>query len=286
MITNEDAKKSWDAYEPKDGDNTYLGLVHKGVFINLGRGPCHGQLAQYSVSSYISKYGPLEELWSKRMMLQEGVTPEIEETYYKWLVNDSPFAEAFIEKDYEKIKKHGFNLRIDLPADYVAAAAIATRFLTERHSGDQSWVVKRIPLYGKLIKSGMHLDWAFILANLYTPSEENVSYQNIIGHEVIPYNLTVQGLKNFLTGEYNKTTPSFAVNKGYNHVYTTWEHGNVKSPTIQALAKSLVFEDKGFKDFNLFRRPLQTGGYPQIPFTDLPKVVEKLKELMNDKKAA
>lgn len=291
MVNNSKEKISWDAYQPQSDDNAYLGLSIEDKFINLGRGPCHGGFQLYSVGNALRPHAKpvLKEAWTKRMMLQDEASEKLADTYYTWLIKESPFSEAFIEKDYEVCKKHGFNLRVDLPSDYVASAAIATRFLTERHGGSEVWVKKRIPLYERLVNDKMDLLWAFVLANMYAPSGKGYSFQMIDGHEMLPSSLTINGLNRFVKGNYLKDSKTFAEAKGYISVGTAWvprTAGQDTSPTLKVIAKNLHFMAKDYKDFNVFRKPDVYAGYPIIPYKDFPLVVEKLKELINEKAAA
>lgn len=282
-LENPADKDQWEKRSFGSSANTLTGYVAKNRFYDLGASACHGT---FSRSQFYARKNSeyVEQLWSRKMPNNCKDAADVEEIYYPWLLNESPWAQAFVEKDYKKAKNHGFSLRADLPYDYVASSVVATRWLTERYSGYGSWTTKRIPLYKKLLSDIGPL-WAFIMANLYAPkggSLERFSFVMQSGHEMLPSTLTVEGLKKFISGKHS-AGESFARNQGYSSIGTTWGSAG---ESITTLAKDWRFDKKAVVDLNLFRKPDLEGGYPVLSYKDLVNLVPILKELVNDPKVA
>jgi len=287
MLVNPKEKEKWDATPVMEKSNAALGIVAENTFYSLGHhNACHGELlwGRIGWSQKAVKRGTLQEVWSKRMKLLPGAE-EIDNIFYPWLMNESPWAKAFLQKDYKIAKKEGFSLDANLPADYVASACVATRWLTENYSGFSQWPTRRFSLYKRLLSEGVDLLWAFIMSNLFIPSKSldyNFSVQD--GHHVVPPAWTLDGLKKFVVGDYSKSQETFSEKGGYYTIDSAWV-GKGTGERLKDLAKSWTGSSKTTIDYNLFRRPSSVGGYPQLNFKDLLNVMEHLKGLVSDQKS-
>ncbi len=135
---------------PVNGYHTcYYGCIDKtGQWIRgFGNGPCYGGVMGLKGSVAI---------FNKVIQLPR-VNEENQAIFYDYLANHSPWADAFISKDTDKVMKDGLMvLQTDMPANYIIGAAIATRFMWET-----SRMMDRFVL---LAKAGVNRDLAYLLA--------------------------------------------------------------------------------------------------------------------------
>lgn len=270
-----------------NSSNAYLAAADaKQGWHLLGAGACHGG---FSANSYGTR--DWEVVFSARMVVQPIVAKlskerkiDIEKEYYTWLLNESPWAEAYVDKDYEVVKKYGFAIRTDLPHNFVASACVATRFLTEKYSGSSTWVVNRIEVMVDLLDKGVPMLWAFILANMYNKhgSKGTYSYSMPSGHEMLPPNWSVKALKNFITGNYNKAAPTFRANRGYNGIGTAWRHSEGKSQHTSERAKYWIKKKVDVINNNIFEPLDQLNGFPAIDLDTLAQLPQLIQEEYKD----
>jgi hypothetical protein len=289
-FSNQAIKDAWDAKEiiASSSWNTYTGLSTQGAndalprFQSFDQHVCHGKLSK--IGGYMGQYSNVKVVWSRKAPNQDGATKELEDIYYPWLLNDSPWAAAFIEKNYSKCLKHGFSLDASLPHSYVASALVATRWLTEKY---QSWTTDRYPLYKKLLAGKEDPLWAFIMANLYySPTKERYSFSMPTGHEMLPPTMSLETLGNFVHGRY-ADQPSFAENRGYSGIGITWGKTDVpEGVMLKTLAKNWTVKKDTKVDLNVFRRPDPKSGYPQLTYEELLIVMRNIQEMVYAKKAA
>jgi hypothetical protein len=282
-MEHKDRRKSW-AKESMDS-NANLAWSKKGTFETVGGGACHGSF------SGSGRPNMLDMLYSARQKLQEVVKTsskatdlDVERVYYEWLLKESPWAEAYFDKDYDDVVKYGFSIRTDLPHDFVASACVATRFLTEKYSGSSTWVINRIPTFAELVKTGMPTVWAFVMANMYNKNGSGkYSYSMPNGHEMLPPNWTIRAIKNFVTGDYNKAGPTFYNNGGYKSIGTAWRHSETSAHAHTSdLARKWGVKKDNTINYNIFE-PLDTGGgYPALEFEALLRVQKEIEEALKD----
>ena len=136
---------------PVNGYHTcYYGCINKtGQWIrNFDSGPCYGGVMGLKGSVAI---------FNKVIQRTRMINEENQAIFYDYLANHSPWADAFISKDTDKVMKNGLMvLQTDMPANYIIGAAIATRFMWET-----SRMMDRFVL---LAKAGVNRDLAYLLA--------------------------------------------------------------------------------------------------------------------------
>lgn len=199
----------------------------------------------------------------------------LEKTFYTWLLNESPWAEAYLEKDYGEVVKTGFVISTDLPSDFVASAAIATRFFTEKYMNHGA---KRCRVFEMLMGEGLEIIWAFLLANYYALEPEGkLTFAPKAGHEILPVSWDLNGVKSFLTGNYSKRKATFREEKGYTTVGTTWEKKSEGPLAVSFATFALTLGNKKtLVNYNIFEKP-SNNGYPLISVKDFPDIVKELK---------
>lgn len=242
--------------------NAYTAVEYPDKFQNLGEGACHGNFQ-----------GDLRKgctvLHSWKMNNSFPVDPVDEKFFYTWLINESPWAKAFIEKDYEEVLKKGFTLDPKFPADYILSACVATRFLTESYN---KWTKSHYETFKDLVNEKVDPLWAFVMAVMYKKVSGGYTYQMQNGHEVVPVHWTLPTLKRFVEGRYKNNT-SFTERGGYSTIGTAWQE-----PGVSTNIRAVVWGDSKLKaeDLNIFRKP--NGKYPLLSLKDLLFALDQVKE--------
>lgn len=292
MLKNPKDKEEWERFDPSgSSSNASLAVSWDGTFVSLGHShACHGAFqANYGglaarLNKDLEDTSQIDCIYSRRMKLLTGAE-DLEVPYYTWLLNESPWAEAFLEKEYEKLPVKTFVLRADLPACYIASAAVATRYLTECYTGYNEWPKNRFALHKALLKGGVDPLWAFIVANMYRPADlkaKTFTFTMQSGHHVLPPELKMKSLKKFVTGDYNKEDKTFSEQRGYRFIDRNWVSDS-DGTLISTLAKTWSFKKSGAVDYNVFRKPVGSSGYPTHTFEELLQVVDLLKGIVSDK---
>lgn len=177
---------------------------------------------------------------------------EYAEVYYNWLLNDSPWASAFLNKSYDKVKEEGFVLTTSIDRNYLASALSATRFFTETHNESFRHQTKT---FGELLEKGVGGKEAFILATYIYPStvgSDSYKLNHYVGygHNIMPSNPSMGVLKSFYNGIYKKDK-HFDSNPGYKIMSGIWEdaHDKVSFKTYA----SKFMENKNGASKNIFK---------------------------------
>lgn len=144
--------------------------------------------------------------------------------YYDWLINHSPWKEAYLTKDPEEVFDLGTVYDTDLPANFIISAASALREVWEKNS----MIKGRLAL----VEEGFtHEAAVFISALIYCSKGWKdgfkFNYRCWDGHSPFYYtNTTYDGMINFFKGEYKKpigsmyhTTRFAGAKGGINNLY-------------------------------------------------------------------
>lgn len=268
--------------------NAFIGLVFKHNttgelhYHELGPGPCHGALSQSSLRSYcsgiIKAYSPEYILSSVQNLLVPQADAEM---FIEWLVQRSPYQEAFITKDVKDILKYGYVCRTDLPNTFVAGALIASRFITESYNDS---IVKRFKVFKKFTEAGISETEAFLFAHSFVLNNKaggrwEVEVSNLSsGHAAI--DLGGRGLtyaKNFLNANIADKRGTFKERMGYESgIFSVW--GESESKNLSSICRVLKPRSKlDAKNYNIFEKK-PTAGYLINNLDDLRDIGEQLKE--------
>ena len=281
-------EKFADRADTNKGSNAFIGLIFKHKvngelqYYELGSGPCHGALSQSSLRSYcsgiIKDYEPEYILSSVQRLLVPQADAEM---FIEWLVQRSPYQEAFITKDVKDILKYGYVCRTDLPNTFVAGALIASRFITENYN---DWIVERFKVFKKFIEAGISETEAFLFAHSFglktkAGGKWEMEVSNLSsGHAAI--DLGNRGLtyaKNFLTANIADKRLTFKERCGYESgIFSVWGGTEVKN--ISSICRVLKPRSKlEAKNYNIFEKK-PTAGYLINNLDDLRDIGEQLKE--------
>jgi len=236
-------------------------------------GYCHGDLM--SDRGYVPK---------NTTHLCVGITPlKVDETealrYYDWLLNRSPFADIFLEKDVSNILEVGLLLSTDHPNNLVLLALIASRWATEIHSKE---ITARWPTYQKLLKAGATENEAFIFAHLFNGKDGGTVLQRLHnGHSVFDLqDANEKVYRNFLENTPEKRLQTFKERCGYassgNVGANTW--GERRSDAFFSWMKTLKPRRLVVQcDHNIFRKKSQEG-FIIADVPDLSDIIKQIKE--------
>jgi len=98
------------------------------------------------------------------------IKDQYQKDYINWLINDSPFASAFVIKDEEFIYRYGAVYSTKFPPQFVVSAAISLRYVTEFPHIIRCW---------NRFKDYIPPEAAFVLAHLLYEGEKN---NWLVGH--------------------------------------------------------------------------------------------------------
>jgi hypothetical protein len=165
--------------------------------------------------------------------------------YLDYLLNRSPWATAYVDKDAEKcVAEDSIEITAHVPSNLMAGACVATRSMWERH-GALAYT------FAGLSSAGVEEDVAMLLANLITvyPSSDGSEGIKIKWcrpqedhHPVCPLAFDWESLANFLNHKPSFPNSTWAVNQHY--------RGLNKLFTSKAL--EYVYENGARKPFSQF----------------------------------
>lgn len=260
--------------------NAFIGLVLDDMSYQcLGGGPCHGALQQYQLQSKLT--APVKYILSWVIPLQSTVAFANE--YIRWLANESPWADVFVVKDVEDIKKFGWVVSADYPHNFVASALIATRNITEKYT-DQ--VCARLPIYEEILRLGFSHAEAYIFSATYNKVSSGkklypIQYARLSsGHS--PFELTYANeayYRNFLNkSPSNLKDKTFKQYNGYTgDVCAVWAKGGSKdafSDWMKGLKPKVA---TAAKNYNIFEKAPVKGYVINSP-EDFKNILEQALE--------
>lgn len=251
-----------------NGVNAFLAAESPTKFSHIGYGACHGN---FGGSGYVD----YTILWSWKMNTLKNTAQEAEKPFVEWLVNKSPWADVFIDKEYDSICENGHAARTDLPSDYILSGLVASRFFTETHT---TWTAPHTHTFADLLKEGVDATDAFLMAIMYKKVGNSYQYQMQSGHEILPQHWSLGTLKAFMEKNYNPKTSLFKTVGGYRTIGTAWTWKN-DGPRTSDRAKvwGKVESNKGI-DYNIFRRPDPNQAYPQLSLKTLIDLIPTIKQ--------
>lgn len=163
-----------------------------------GNTACHAQLKRWDTKVeeddvFVSL---IQYKWKRSFLLDEGEYVKASIKWIDFLVNESPFAIAFLEKDANVIwENQSFVLDVKCPNNLFAAAAIQSRRLWE-HNGDVwGWY--------KMVEAGINPHLAMLFSH-FVDGVEAKPYCNIgqgNGHRALDVgNMSGEDVINFMEG--------------------------------------------------------------------------------------
>lgn len=252
-----------------------------GKVLRTDTGPCHGFLNR-SVG-----YSPK----AKKMYLISSLQnfhPDLDKAaidpYMTWLVNDSPYADVFVVKDIEEIKKYNWVMRLNVPSNLLLGACIATRFLSEKYQSNH--MPSRSKLWLRFIKAGLTPSQAFLAIFSFKETEEGVSAQIMAdGHTPINANFGWTMVENFLNKRMHCPTENYDVTFCYDKVNNLWGGANCKDGFYKFCTDIRPITDSTTINLNIFFKE-DKGSYLFSSKEDFNSLVQQLAEYFSHSEEA
>jgi len=270
-----------DAKTNKGSSNAYIAVVEdSGFYRLLGGGPCHGALQKYQLEGKLTYKVKYILSWVMPILSSQAFADE----YIRWLANESPWAVVFLTKDVEDIKKFGWVVSAEYPANFVASALIATRNITEKYTDS---VCARLPIYEEILRLGFSHAEAYIFSASYNKAHSSgkklypLQYARLSsGHS--PFELSYANeayYRNFLNNTpENLKKETFKENSGYTDSVTAmWSKGGSKdsfSDWMRGIQPKVV---TAAKNYNIFEKA-PVKGYTINSPEDFKNVLEQALE--------
>ncbi len=137
-------------------------------------------------------------------------THAITRKYINWLINDSPWAVVFVEKDIDWVIEHNcLVISAEYPNNLAVGAAVASRMPWEFSSWTTAW--------NALTEAGMNPSLAYILSFLTRPTAGAYVLKTGYGrsHCATHENFKLNEAKNFILGNVIKPNPPFREDSYY-----------------------------------------------------------------------
>lgn len=185
--------------------------------------------------------------------------------YYDYLINRSPWADAFVNRSAKDTVANGAIFNTDIPANYMAGAMMATRMCTEY----RSW----LPLWIEMVKLGAPERLADILCYGATLNTKTglVSYQSYCGHCPID-TARMTGALSYIKGEMkNPNVGTYQDSYDYRGVNDLWNNNEV---SLKNVVSRLIDAAKKRVEGKLLPKPNE--GYFN-PFKKAQEVPDKSK---------
>ena len=161
--------------------------------------------------------------------------------YYRWLLNDSPYAECFITKDAKEAIQYGIICKTNVPSNLLVGGLVASRYPWEYAQNNyRAWC--------ELYKRGVHPSMAFVMCHaVYQEREGKLQWgDGLYGHNsMCPDRTSVEGILTFLKNNKDNMNLNANYNKDrmYSGILDTWAEGEGMS--LKDLVVKGIGEAKG-----------------------------------------
>lgn len=275
-------KKAKPFREDRSGSNNVYGAFIKddGTMVNIGRYVCHGWLQTHNhfLKSKDTKY-------ILSSVMSPHATDEQLRRHTDWLVNRSPWAVMFVEKDVQSILDYGHVVSPDHPYNFVAAGLIASRFCTESYVDGYK---QRVFVWSELLGMGCTEDEAYIFAHMFAPVSGNnypVTFNRMSsGHTpFLSSNYQEDYIRNFLNHRpQNLVKETLRDCNGYisGGLSTLWGSSTSKDSLAEAIKRLIPVSKDKKKDHNIFRKA-PSNGWTYSNRKDFASVIDQLKGILN-----
>ncbi len=280
------------------GHNAYGAFILRDNTLGtVGPWVCHGWLKDETFPEYLRQD-------NLNLRLRRGASPvyilsavmhlhtskEFARSYIHWLVNESNWAEVFVDKDADSIMRLGYLVDANKPSNLIASAFVASRFLTESYTGTEQLLLRH-KVYEKLLTLGCSRNEAFMFCHMYTPEVSKKFYPIVpmlfkTGHTPFSYSGVTQAVvKNFLTNNrVGLSTHTIAERVGYssNSISAVW--GSVTTPDANSFWTKVmaIAPAKATKsvDHNIFRK-IKVNGVSFSSDEDFLSVINQLRAIVH-----
>ncbi len=272
----------------RGGSNNSFGafIDKKDNYVYVGNWVCHGWLKQYEIE---------RRSWLKhgaKYVLSAVMKPHMDKDdvpiFIDWLVNRSPYAAVFVDKDVQSILKYGYLVDADHPSQFIASALMASRFPTEAYTGSDTFA-RRCLVWKELLTIGCTENEAYFFAHMYnaasvknvfpiTPSRLGSGHNPFYG-----YQYGEGYVRNFLNATPQIPKGARRLSEGYGYppdsIDCIWGRqisGEAFWTVVQGLAPKVATAGK---DYNIFRR-IKREGLEYRNREDFKSVIDQLREVI------
>lgn len=269
------------------GSNTFGGYITAdGVYHRFGPYVCTGWMHTYNFSATLSilpEGGGRKVVFLLSAVMSSVGTQKQTVAYIDWLINRSPWAEIFVDKDAKQVFALGYVIDTTKPANLIGNALIACRLFTESYVAGAKF---RVKTYLELLELGCSEQEALLFSQMYAPSERGYPYtfsRFSSGHAVFTASGADQTYyQNFLRSTPANLTESFQDLQGYEcgTINSTWGT-TTGNDTFANKVKSLhPIRAEKKKDLNIFRKETREA-FSYGNKQDFLSVIQQLRELIN-----
>lgn len=276
-------------------NNSYGAFILKDdTYLKVGRWVCHGWLSDYNVSHHILNIKDRDKIKVQGIsyVLSAVMKPHVSKglllRFVDWLINRSPWAAIFVDKNPESVVKYGYVVDANYPANFIASAMIASRFVTESYVA-KGEVEDRCAVYEELLNMGVTENEAFFFAHMYTASNAKSVYPIQFsrwssGHSTFSaYNYQENYVRSFLTGKpvnLEKNLLAAGLGYGSNTINNLWGNPTDKDSFGKAVQDLVPLRKEEKKDHHIFRKA-PVKGYQYTNREDFMSIIEQLREMLN-----
>ncbi len=263
--------------------NVYMAYVLQGkkepYYYLVGNAACHGRLQK----SYYPK-GVMAIL----SVVRKGYIEDNKEAclrYISWLVNESPWAAIFIEKDVARVWDYGWVISPEHPANFVASGCIATRFFTENY---EEAVKKRFKIWLELTANNYSGTEAFLFANMISSVRSDLYPMSVVpltnGHTIFDgVNMSFEVAKAFLSHKPTNLHPLLNKQGGVSGgVFALWTGHSGSGSFAKVLTELSPLNAKTKVDLHIFRA-VKTKSAILANIDDVKSIIEQAKVVLYEK---
>jgi len=181
--------------------------------------------------------------------LERSLNEEAYKLHVKYIIQDSPWAHLFNEKDIDAILKSGVTLNTDVPCNNVVGACVALR------EGNE--FPKHLDIFKGIIDAGFSGHTAYVVSRGFDGTMEEPRFVGVSNaHKVLSSDQSVDCLAKFFIKGYNNGAASYK--KGDYQYGIAAFIAPEKRPTIESCLESAVKNDIVNGPFGLEKKPVTT----------------------------
>lgn len=212
---------------------------------------CHATLNEFT-----GKKGDLKYIQNFTLTPFPDYSREMHLMYISWLINNSPYAEVFLNKDPEFILDNYYICDAAAPTNVLIGGLICTRFTWEDKNRNA------LPVWARIVKLGGDPNLAFAFSHIFRKTiasrtelypiaaTTGQDYHNLMTFSNAPLYKVV----NFVKDNKQHIEEPFNIKREYNRVENLWEGaGNITPTFYDSCAYLQPISNKETVNYNIFK---------------------------------